>query len=621
MCGITIFFHKEKLTSQFYDRFLKSLRKIAHRGPDDEGVLLINTRTGNYKVIATDFTHSEIQNKINITDVEIGDYNLALGHRRLSIIDLSVAGHQPMQGKDGSWIIFNGEIYNYIELREELKKTGSVFITNSDTEVILEAYRVWGQECWNKFNGMWAMCIWDATNKKIVLSNDRFGVKPLYYIDKKDFFVAGSETKQFSDYGDWHGGLNHQHIEEFLKYGFLDMDNRTMYNSIYRYKSSHFCYINPLNFTGIEHNQIRYYSMSKKVTPISEKDAIDRFRELLTSAVTLRMRSDVKFGFALSGGIDSSAILYMARNILKKQNVVGDINGFSAIFPGYEIADESKFINIIEKDLPCKTHYSLPMEEFTIKSFESHVYHQDEPLNGTSYFAQWSLYKKAKKDGVKILFNGQGADEVFAGYHHHFYRYCRSLLIKGKIIECLTLINSFAALKGISKKQVSKTIFNEVKLAAKIKSGIAKFDHGILKHWNEINTLDDMLLADFNTFQLPLYLRADDRDSMSFSIESRHPFMDYRLVEFGYTLPNNLLIKDGWQKYIVRKAMHEMPENIRYRKDKKGFLTPETIWLEKYKNEFEEYLYYNEKTFGKKHLASNMFSNYAIGAWLKLYNF
>lgn len=621
MCGITIFFHKEKFTSEFYNRFLKSLRKIAHRGPDDEGVLLINTHTGNYKVIATDFTHSEIQNKTNITDIEIGNYNLALGHRRLSIIDLSVAGHQPMQGKDGSWIIFNGEIYNYIELREELKKTGSLFVTNSDTEVVLEAYRVWGQECWNKFNGMWAMCIWDAPNKKIILSNDRFGVKPLYYIDKKDFFVAGSETKQFSDYPDWHGGLNHHHIEEFLKYGLLDIDKRTMYNSVNRFKSSHFCYINPLNFTRIEHNQVRYYSMVKKVIPISEKDAIERFRELLTSAVSLRMRSDVKFGFALSGGIDSSAILYMARNILKEQNVLGDINGFSAIFPGYEVADESKFIHIIEKDLPCKTHYSLPMEEFTIKSFENHVYHQDEPLNGTSYFAEWSLYKKAQKNGVKILFNGQGADEVFAGYHHHFYRYCRSLLIKGKIIECLTLINSFAELKGISKKQVSKTIFNEVKLVAKIKSGIAKFDHHILKHWNEINTLDDMLLADFNTFQLPLYLRADDRDSMAFSIESRHPFMDYRLVEFGYTLPNNLLIKDGWQKYVIRKAMHEMPESIRYRKDKKGFLTPETIWLEKYKNEFEEYLNYNEKTFGKKYLASNMFSNYAIGAWLKLYNF
>jgi len=620
MCGITVFFHKEKINREFYQRFTSSLKKIAHRGPDDEGVVLINTRNGNYKVIDTELTHKSVIEKTNIEDVDVEDYNLALGHRRLSIIDLSVGGHQPMMGNDGSWIIFNGEVYNYIELREELKALGSEFKTNSDTEVVLEAYRIWGENCLNKFNGMWVMCIWDATQKKIFVSNDRFGVKPLYYIEKNDFFVLGSETKQFAKYDDWNGGLNHSHINEFLEFGFLDMDESTMYKDIIRFRNSYYAIIDPLNYKNIQGIKKQYYSIFKKIVPITEIEAVSKFRELLYSAVSLRMRADVDFGFAVSGGIDSSAVLYMARNIIEKEKKSNELIGFSAVFPGYSV-DESEFVKIVEKDLPCKVHYSLAMEEFSFKAFENHIFHQDEPLHGTSYFAQWSIYNRAKREGVKILFNGQGADEVFAGYHHHFYRYGRQLLLKGKLQEYLGLVRSYSELKQIPAKQIHATIFNEVRLVVKMKLGIAKFDHALLKHWNKIDSLDTMLLRDFDTFQLPLYLRADDRDSMAFSIESRHPFMDYRLVEFGYSLPNNLLIKNGWQKYIIREAMHEMPESIRLRKDKKGFITPQDAWLEKYKDQFEEYLNYNDRVLGSKRPSKTPFFNYAIGTWLKVNGF
>lgn len=620
MCGITVFFHKEKINREFYERFIFSLKRIAHRGPDDEGVVLINTQNGNYKIISTELTHKDVAETATIEDVNVEEYNLALGHRRLSIIDLSVGGHQPMRGNDGSWIAFNGEIYNYIELREELKTLGSTFKTNSDTEVVLEAYRTWGEECLNKFNGMWAMCIWDAPQKKIVISNDRFGVKPLYYIEKNDFFVLGSETKQFAKYDDWHGGLNHTHINEFFEFGFLDMDERTMFENIIRFKKSFYAIINPIEYKGISENQKAYYSLFKKVVPISETNALSKFRELLYSSVSMRMRADVNFGFAVSGGIDSSAVIYMARNIIKNEKRSNELIGFTATFPGYS-ADESEFVRIVEKDLPCKVHYCLAMDEFNFDSFENHIYHQDEPLHGTSYFAQWSIYKSAKKAGVKILFNGQGADEVFAGYHHHFYRYGRQLLMKGKIQEYLGLVKSYSELKQVPTKKIHATIFNEIKLVAKMKLGIAKFDHALLKHWNKIDSLDTMLLRDFDTFQLPLYLRADDRDSMEFSIESRHPFMDYRLVEFGYSLPNNLLIKNGWQKYIIREAMHEMPESIRLRKDKKGFITPEDVWLEKYKDKFEDYLNYNDKVLGKKRPSKTPFFNYAVGTWLKVNGF
>lgn len=622
MCGISILYNNQKITKEIYVDFIYSLKKINHRGPDDEGVVLINTLTNEFKIVKIGGSHCNSNQQVDISMIDIENFNLIFGHKRLSIIDLSSQGHQPMQGIDGSWIVFNGEIFNYIELREELKAFGCQFHTQSDTEVILEAYRIWGKECLNKFNGMWSICIWDAPQKKLFVSNDRFGVKPLYYIEHQNGFQFVSEIKQLHENKFIAPSLNLNHIQEFVQFGFLDRNQETMFKNFFRFKKSHFIFIDFLSYknSDIIEKQVPYYFLKKVAIDISENSAIEQFRSLLYDSVKIRMRADVNFGFALSGGIDSSAILYMAKNIISTQKMNNELLGFSAIFPGFKDIDESKFVKIVEADLPCKTHYSLAMDEFNFLSFENHIYHQDEPLQGTSYFAQWSIYKKAKEIGVKILFNGQGADEVFAGYHHHFYRYCRQLLMMGKLPEYFSLVQQYADLKEIPKKKIHKIVFDEIKLVAKMKLGIAKFDHSLLKYWNKIDTLDEMLLRDFDTFQLPLYLRADDRDSMAFSIESRHPFMDYRLVEFGYSLPNSLLIKDGWQKYIIRKSMYEMPDSIRYRKDKKGFITPQDIWLEKNKSGFDAYLSYNEKVLGIREPSADKFYNYALGTWFKVNN-
>lgn len=622
MCGISVLFSKTKISKQFYDEFIDSLHKINHRGPDDEGIVLINTKTNDYKSIKTDKTHPNVSNQMSIENVDIEQYNLVLGHKRLSIIDLSVNGHQPMLATNGNWIVFNGEIYNYIELREELKKHNCTFTTNSDTEVVLEAYKIWGISCFNKFNGMWSICIWDALQKVIVISNDRFGVKPLYYYENEDSFCLFSETKQIHSYSHVPKKINHQHLDEFAKFEYLDSSDETMYEGTYRFKKSNFIVLNPLDYSSstIKNKQVPYYFLKKTIINYSEEEGIAKFRELLYDAVKIRMRADVDFGFALSGGLDSSSILYTARNIIRNENKNTKLLGFSAVFPGYN-EDESKFVKIVEHDLPCKTVYSNALSDFNFSNFEKHIYHQDEPVHGTSYFAQWSVYKIAQQSNVKILFNGQGSDEVFAGYHHHFYRYCRQLLIKGKLIEYFNLVKQFAEIKGISTKYIHTTVFNELKLKSKILLGIKKFDHNILKYWNNIDTLDEMLLRDFDTFQLPTYLRADDRDSMSFSIESRHPFMDYRLVEFGYSLPNNMVIKNGWQKHIIRKSMFEMPDEIKYRKDKKGFTSPQSEWIEKYKSEFESNLIYNELNLGTKYPAKDSFFNYVLGTWFKVNNF
>jgi len=620
MCGLSVYFQKHNLKRNIYEDFVCSLKKINHRGPDDEGIVLINTKSNNFKIIKTEKTSAEVQGCVSVSDVNLAEYDLALGHKRLSIIDLSVCGHQPMMGNDGSWIIFNGEVYNYIEVREDLKKLGSVFKTNSDTEVILEAYRVWGKNCLDKFNGMWAFIIWDAANKKIFISNDRFGVKPLYYLEHEDGFNLVSETKQLSAFKKNTLTINTSYLDYFLKYGYLDVSDETIYQNVFRFSKSSYSIVDPQKYyrTYLKKSQVQYYFLKKKAVAITEKEAIEQLRELLHDAVKIRMRADVDYGFALSGGLDSSAILYTAHEILKKQNLQNTIKGFSAVFPGYSNADESAHVKVVEEDLNCKIYYSPAMDLFNIPSFETHVYHQDFPVTGTSYFAEWSVYQKVKAEGIKILFNGQGADEVFGGYHHHFYKYCRHLLSHGKVLHYLSIVKQYAELKGLPPKKIHTIVLNELKQSAQIKAGIKKFDNALEKHWAEISKLDDMLLADFNTYQLPLYLRADDRDSMCFSVESRHPFMDYRLVEFGFSLPNELLMKDGWQKYIIRKAMHEMPDSIRYRKDKKGYVTPQEEWIKKYKGDFETYLDYNLKVVGTKKPSKNDFYNYMLGAWLKV---
>ena len=193
-------------------------------------------------------------------------------------------------------------------------------------------------------------------------------------------------------------------------------------------------------------------------------------------------------------------------------------------------------------------------------------------------------------------------------------------MTQGKLIKYLTLVQQYAEIKGVSKKSVHRIVLNEVKLQTKMKLALSKFDHSLMRYWNKIDTMDEMLVRDFDTFQLPTYLRIDDRNSMSFSIESRHPFMDYRLVEFGYSLPNELVINKGWQKYLLRKSMTELPESIKYRKDKKGFTTPHEEWIKKYSGSFNEYLLYNKKYINVEKPSDNAYRNYVIGAWLKTNN-
>ena len=620
MCGILAYFNLGGVSKERLVQSLTSLKNLKHRGPDGEGVTLINIKTGNFYNLITDETPAaNFTNPINLQQACETEFHLLLGHRRLSIIDVSVNGHQPMAFKNGNWIIFNGEIYNYIEIREELKNLGYSFKTDSDTEVIHAAYDAWKEKCVQRFNGMFSILLYDSNLKIVFAANDRFGVKPLYYY-KNDTSTGSAEILFVSEVNQIKPfkittSVNEEAVSVFLKSFYLDYDDSTFYKEVKRFKPAHFSKLNLFDLSSIL--QERYYQVQTKINSIGETEAIEQFKKLFESAVSLRLRSDVPLGFSSSGGLDSSAVLYTAISQLKKNGIKDNVNTFSAIFPGQD-GDESEFIKLVETDLKTPSHYINPMENFEMTDFEKHIYHCDFPVQSTSFYSAWCVARMVKNNNVKVLMVGQGADEILAGYHHHFYRYGRQLIMSGKIIKYISLIKKYAELKNLKVNVLHKIILNDVKLALKFKAGLSAAGSTALDNkWNKAGALIELLKLDLTETTMPFYLRADDRNGMAFSVETRHPFLDYRLVDFCFSLPDHYKIKEGWQKYILRKAMDKLPNEIRYRKDKKGYTTPQKLWIENNKNNFESYLNYLPLQF-KNITASEPFLKYSLGAWFKV---
>ena len=454
--------------------------------------------------------------------------------------------------------------------------------------------------------------LFDAKTKKLFVANDRFGVKPLYYCIDKNKFLFASEIKQVKEF-DFALSLNNEAIKIYLKNHYLDYNEETFYKEVKRFKSSAYAMINCNE--NCEFAEVSYYETGKFKPQIS-RDVIHEFVSLFESAVKLRLRSDVPVGFASSGGLDSSSVLYTAYKLLSKGNTKPNLSTFSAIFPGME-GDESTFIKLIESDLKIQSHYTNPLEEFNISDFENHIYHQDFPVQSTSYYAEWCVARMVNKQNIKVLLIGQGGDEILAGYHHHFYRYCRQLVLSGSVLKYLSLAKKYAELKSIKVSDLHAKIINEVKLSLKFKVGLANLGNNLSNKWNRADKLVDLLKMDLTEFTLPTYLRSDDRDGMAFGLETRHPFLDYRLVDYCFALSNEYKIKDGWQKWILREAMPSMPEAIRFRKDKKGYTTPQDLWISKNKAVFESYLSYIPANINEMP-CQDKFLKYSLGSWFKM---
>lgn len=555
MCGISGIINKN--TSKVDNKEIQKINDlIAHRGPDSEGFYF--------------------------------EKNFAFGHRRLSILDLSIDGHQPMNYLDKYTITYNGEVYNYLEIKEELIKYGYSFHSKTDTEVILASYDKWGEDCVHRFNGMWAFAIYDKEKEIIFCSRDRFGVKPFYYTEIDNKFVFGSEIKQLLEFHKYRF-VNKKILMDYLVIGLEDHNNETFFENIFKLQGSHnLIYDLKKNIFEIK----RYYDIKNKEINLDENSSVSMYQSKLNDSISLRLRSDVKVGTCLSGGLDSSSIAALASKIYKKDSN----EKFVAIHAkSSEInSDESIFAKEVANNCNLDLNIIEPTKDEFINSINDVIYTQEEPFGGPSIFMQYFVMKKSKEIECTVLLDGQGGDETLVGYERYYPSYLMSLglfdLIKG-------FFNSSKNSK-LSKKQLFAyfVYFTKYKVRIKrlkIKNSFIKnkyfdlvsFDILEKNSKNYLNLFELQHQEIFYT-QMPHLLRYEDRNSMRHSIETRLPFIDYTLVETALSIPNKYKIKDGWTKYILRRTVDKiLPNNIVWRKNKFGFEAPTKSWLESIDNE------------------------------------
>lgn len=559
MCGI---FGAVNINEYFecddWRRFVDLTDLVSYRGPDASGYLTINMK----------------ENILNNKD----QFDVFFGHRRLSIIDLSTEGNQPLTNDNKIWIIFNGEIFNYIELRTELEKKGYHFKTKTDTEVILNVYKEYGEQGFSKFNGMWAFAIVDLQNKKIILSRDRFSIKPLYFINANKKIYFASEIKQLLPLLE-KKEFNKDVMFKYLRQRLLDYNTETFFKGIYKAKPMHNTIIDLLNENVKE---TKYWDYHVEEIPEDENDAAKKFRDLFIDSVKIRLRSDVPIGGLLSGGLDSSSICAVANELTN-----GSFSCFSVVSKDKKYSEEN-FVDILTDNKSMKVEKLFLEPESSWKKLEDLIQYFDEPFGGFSVTAQNQMFEQIKKNtDVTVILSGQGGDEILGGYRKFFFFYLQEELKKGNI---------FNVFKNIMLSAVYGTVLWQFSLSeAKryipfMQRNYDPIDDVILIKselepiWKVKNFRDRQEL-DIDKYSVPTLAHYEDRNSMAYSLEIRLPFLDHRLVNFALNLPPSMKIKNGWTKYILRKSLKELPKEISWRKDKQGFITPEEKWL---KNDFRE---------------------------------
>ena len=547
---------------------------LYHRGPDDEGFYL--------------------------------DGRIALIHRRLSIIDLSSAGHQPMCNEDNTlWLTYNGEIYNYKELTSELKMHGHIFRSMTDSEVIIHAYEEWGENCLKKFNGMWAFALWDSRKKQLFAARDRFGIKPFYYFLDKNRFIFASEIKSILTDKTIPCMPNDGVIFDYLGYennDYIDHTEETFFKGIKRLMPAHHMIVDINGGCRIS----RYWDMDpgRRIRHISDEEAAQRFHDLFEDSVRLRLRSDVPLGTCLSGGLDSSSIVCTVNKLSLNNDGDGKPTGcrqktFSACFEDRD-CDEREFIKAVTEKTNLETNFVFPDGKDLFNLAPRFVKDQGEPVAGTSQWAGWLVMRLVKERGVKVVLNGQGADEILGGYGSYFLANHKDLFKGLKWYSLKNEIDRYSEYHGYPRKWLVRELFrhfvpfhpfrwkrrllgdNEAGLFPSwLNKDFIKTHGGGIEEKEKYKGYMDQSLYHFLTYErLPSLLRFEDRNSMAFSIESRLPFLDYRLVEFCFSLPPEQKIRNGIGKIVLRNALKKiLPQAVGERIKKIGFSTPENVWF------------------------------------------
>jgi asparagine synthase (glutamine-hydrolysing) len=553
MCGIAGIVHSnlDPRATQSAVRYMIALQR--HRGPDGEGFY--------------------------------DNAGVSLGHARLSIIDLSENGKQPMSDSTGRfWITFNGEIYNYLELASQLEQAGYYFRSRSDTEVLLYAYIHWGNDCVNYLRGMFAFAIWDENERKLLIARDRLGIKPLhYFLDPHGNLFFSSEIKAILPFVP-ERKIHAQLASEYIAWNLLDQDDsQTMFENIKRLPPGHTLVWK----AGQGIRMSRYWELlvpdKSSLLPSHDPDLFHEFRARFEEVIRLHLRSDVPVGTSLSGGLDSSAIVGLVNKQLRVNGIwkEGWQHAFSACFEEVEL-DERPYIDEVVRATGIDPHYVFPSGEQLMTDFEDWIWCQEEPVSGTNPYAQFCVSRLAKQFGIKVLLDGQGADEQLAGYRKFILVYLRELMYRRKYLlairEGLSFSLSPEILRTSRFAQGRRYLFNAPDNASTLWQ-----NNAFPKRPSSLElgySLVDRLHQDITCSSLPLLLRYEDRNSMAFGIEARVPFVDHELVEWLIRLPPDMRLYHGWTKYILREALPDiLPPKIKKRKTKLGFLTPEAKWL------------------------------------------
>lgn len=518
------------------------------------------------------------------------DGRVGLGHRRLSIIDTSHAADQPMLADRGRLVlIFNGEIYNYVELRAELQSLGSTFSTRSDTEVLLEALRVWGEQALSRLNGMFALVLWNTETRTMLIARDRFGEKPLF-IGRGAFGTVGfaSEIKGLTAHPLIPCRIDTAAVGRFGLGQWLEDDTKTFFEGVERFPPAHAAVYGP---DGVERRRWRYWTpdYTRIDEGIRPRDAVDRFAELLHRSVSMRLRADVPVGSSLSGGLDSSVLV----GLLAKERQVSAFrqNTFSACFPSDPTISEDREIRAVVEATGVNSFLVTPDPRRLADECALLHWHQEEPFLSASIYLQWCVARLARQHDTTVLLDGQGADELLGGYQFYFPQYQMDLVDRGRMDQALRETAKFTRrlaaastrFAGVHRRFNPGIALTPEALAAHERAPSSVYHRPYLDGtapaspgYRLRRTLSEALQHN----SLPMLLRYADRNSMAFSRECRLPYLDHDLVDFCIGLPDGYYVRNGWQKWVLRQAAGAtIPREIRWRADKVGYAAPLDLWL------------------------------------------
>lgn len=585
MCGILAWFSENRINHQGVKSFSDALNTMITRGPDDYGIAALLPDGNGFTVQA-------------ITPHETLDFKSValLGQRRLSIIDLSQAGHQPMGSQDGKlWITYNGEVFNYVELKSELEGLGYTFTTQTDTEVILVAYQQWGTNCFRRFNGMWGIVLVDLLKEEVYLSRDHFGIKPVYYVQNQTGFFVASSIRAILELSGIDRRPNVPILWDFLLSGRDVAGAETYVEGVYEVPAAHFLTF-ALRAPTQPPKQTRWWRIGQH--PVDTAEPEEGFLELFEDSVKIRMRSDVCIGSCLSGGLDSSAIVMaMAKQLGSTKRV----NTITCCYDGPKY-NEEHFARQVVMAANSVAFWPSPEQNHCLSDdLLDLVSHQEKPFRSLSVYSQYCVMREAKEAGVTVLLDGQGGDELLLGYDScHITR----LIKMTRSLQLFKAINFSRKLCRTNPLFSPSSIVRDVGYGLASEAGLHRTDRKVcaflnvemLKQYGSY-TKSPVYPKDLTEFRyalvertpLPPLLHHEDRNSMAFSIEARVPMLDYRLADFIFRLPAETLMTEGWSKVFLRRYLDraKLPA-VAWRREKMGYPTPASAMMEKSRSFFQE---------------------------------